>query len=163
MFKRLALLALLILSLLSVALQSSGEVLDEVAAFIDNQAITLSELDDNYSQARKINPGITREQVLETMINRKLLLDEARKMDLKAPDEDALLKEYTKLKVRSFILVTDNEIKSFFEDNKEQFGGKSLLEVKDQIREFLTEKEVNERLRQHIQELREKAYIKKLL
>jgi len=158
--------SLLIACLLFFTLYSaSGESLfadinDRVVAFVDNEAITLSELDAKYEETLKVTPAITKEEVLTTMVNTLLLLDEAKEMRLEAPTEDALLREYMDLKIRSFIRIKEVEIKDFYEKHINEFQGKELDDVRDDIEKYLTEKEVNERLKAHINELRAKACVR---
>jgi hypothetical protein len=133
---------------------------DRVVAFVDNSAITLSELEMKYEETLKITPDITRDEVLNTMVNRLLLLKEARKMRLEAATEDALLKEYIDLKIRAFIRIKEEELTDFYNKHINEFEGKEFEAVRDDIEKYLTEKELNERLKSHINELRENACIK---
>ena len=157
--------SLLITCLLFFALHSASggslhaEITDRVVAFVDNNAITLSELDAKYEETLKVTQTITKEEVLTTMVNRLLLLNEAKKMRLEAPSEDALLKEYIDLKIRSFIRIKEEEIADFYKKHDDEFQGKTLDDVRDEIEKYLTEKEVNERLKSHINELREKSCV----
>ncbi len=50
---------------------------DRVAAFVDEDSITASELQEQYMETLKMTPDITKEEVLNTMINRILILREA--------------------------------------------------------------------------------------
>ncbi len=159
-FKRIFFIAVLPALLAS---PSSGEVIDRVVAFMDNKAITLSELEAAYDEARKLTPDISRRQVLNTMINRRLLLKEARSLRLTAEDEDALLNEYVDLKINAFIKVSEESIREFYESNRSNFGELQYFEVKKDIEKYLSEKEVNRRLKDHIEELRGAAYVKVLL
>ena len=118
---------LLLTSSLSVV---DAEMKDRVVAFVDNDAITLSELEERYAQTLHITPDITREEVLHTMVNRLLLLREARKIKLEALSED------------------------------EDFQGKELETVREEIEKVLIEKALNERLKSHINELKEKSCVK---
>jgi hypothetical protein len=137
-----------------------ADIRNRVVAFVDNNAITLSELEAKYEETLKVTPAITKEEVLTTMINRLLLLDEAKKMRLEAPTEDALLREYIDLKIRSFIRIKEEEVTDFYKKHINEFQGKELDDVRDEIEKYLTEKEVNERLKAHINELREKSCVR---
>ena len=86
---------------------------DRVVAFVDNAAITLSDLEEKYAETLKATPNITKEEVLNTMVNRTLLLREAKRFRLEAPSEEELLKEYVDLKLRAFIRIRDQEIADF--------------------------------------------------
>jgi predicted RNA-binding protein Jag len=133
---------------------------DRVVAFVDNTAITLSELEEVYSKSLKATPGITREEVLDTMVNRVLLLREAKKIRLEAPSEDELLKEYIDLKIRIFIKIKEEEVLDFYQKHIEDFQGKEFETVREGIENYLAEAELNMLLKKHIDELRKKAYIK---
>lgn len=139
---------------------SEAELIDRVIAFVDDKAITLSELEENYKDAAKVKADIKREEVLNTMINRILLLREAQRLRIEAPTEDEPIHEYIELKLKTFIKITEDDIKDFYEKNKKEFGRVGLDDVRDRIENYLIEKEVNERLKKHIEELRSKAYIK---
>jgi len=149
--------AVLLLFSLSVV---SAEVIDRVVAFVDDKAITLSELEEKYKAAVKLSPDIKKEEVLNTMINRVLLLREAKKLRIEGPNEENIIKEYIELKLRTFVKVTEDEMRDFYEKNKKEFGKAEFDDVRDRIEEYFIEKEVNVRLKRHIEELKSKAYIK---
>jgi hypothetical protein len=131
-----------------------------VVAYADNSAITLSELEKKYAETVHVTPAVTREEVLNTMINRLLLVREAKKIRLKSQLEDALLKEYVDLKIRAFIRIKDEEIRTFFDTHTADFTGKELDEMREDIENYLIEQEVNSRLKEHIAELRNNACVK---
>jgi SurA-like N-terminal domain len=139
---------------------SSAEIFDRVVAFVNNQAITLSEFQEQYRNTLKIAPDVTENDVINTMINRILLLDEARKYRIEATTEDEMVKEYIDLKVRAFITVGEQEMEAFYEKNRSRFAGKEYEDVRGEIEHYLTEKELNERLKETLADLRKKAYIK---
>jgi ribosomal protein S13 len=142
------------------AFAAFGQIRDRVVAFIDTTAITLSDLEAKYAETARITPNITREEVLDTMINRELLLREARKIRLEAPSEEDLLKEYVDLKIKAFIRIKEDEIKAFYDGHVGNFEGREFDEVRDDIENYLIEKELNQRLKSHINELRDNACIK---
>jgi hypothetical protein len=133
---------------------------DRVVAFVDNTAITLSDLEVKYAETLKVTPNITTMEVLNTMVNRTLLLREAKRFRLEAPSEEELLKEYIDLKLRAFIRIRDREIADFYQQHLVDFQGKELDEVRDQIETYLIENELNQRLKSHIDELRGKSCVK---
>jgi len=149
--------------LLAIGSHAGAEVIDRVVAYVDTEAITLSELDEAFEKTKEMSPGAARSEVLGTMINRRLLLREARRLRLEAPDEDRLLEEYIDLKFRAFIKIKESDIEDFFEANPGEFGSSSYDEVKDQIEGYLTEKEVNYRIRRHLDDLKKNAHIKVLI
>jgi len=139
---------------------AEAEIFDRVVAFVNDQAITLSELQEQYDSAKKLTPDITQEGVLNTMINRLLLLSEAKKYSIEAPTKEEMLNEYIDLKVRAFITVSEKDIEMFYADNKDNFIGKDFEDVREEIEKYLTEKELNTRLKEALKELRKNAYIK---
>jgi hypothetical protein len=133
---------------------------DRVAAFVDDEAITDSELQDQYKKALRVTPDVTIDEVLNTMINRVLILREAKKYRIEEPTPEEVIREYIDLKVRAFIRVTETEIETYFRENSSIFSGKEYDEVRDEIEHYLTEKDLNERLKEIIRDLRKTAYIK---
>jgi hypothetical protein len=133
---------------------------DHVAAFVDDEAITNSELQEQYMETLKVTPDITRDEVLNTMINRILILREARKYRIERPSPDEVIKEYIDLKERAFIRVPETEIEKYYKENSAMFSGKEYDDVRDDIEQYLIEKELNVRLKETLRELRKTAYIK---
>jgi hypothetical protein len=137
-----------------------AEISDRVVAFVDNTAITLSELEITYADTIKITPKVTKDEVLNTVINRLLLLREAKKIGLEAPSEDKLLQEYIDLKIRAFINIKEKELLDFYNKHLTDFKGREFESVREEIEKYLIENELNPRLKAHISELREKVCIK---
>jgi hypothetical protein len=138
----------------------SAEIRDRVVAFVDAQAITLSELEIKFTESRKVKADITKEEVLNTMINRVLLLREAKKIRLEAPSEEELLKEYIDMKIRALIRVKEEEIKDYYNKYIDNFEGKEPEDVRDNIENYLIEHDLNERLKSHINELKGKTCVR---
>ena len=138
----------------------SAEVIDRVVAFVDDEAVTLSELDEDYRAAVKLKPDIKKEEVLNTKINRMLLLREAKKLRIEGANGDEVIEEYIELKLRTFIKITEDDLREFYEKNRKEFGKTDFDDAREKIEEYLVEKEVNIRLKKHIEDLRTKAYIK---
>ncbi len=145
---------------LLIASVSHAGIHDRVVAFVDNQAITLSELDERYRSTVNLSPGVTKAEVLNTMINRVLLLREAKQYRIEAATEDDVMREYIDLKMRAFIRVSEADLERFYEEHRSEFSGKDYEDVREEIEQFLAEKALNEKLKAIIQELRDRAYIK---
>lgn len=142
---------------------SHAELIDKVVAFVDNSAITLREFEETYEKSRAINPNIPKKEVLNTMINRMLLLTEAKKLKIEARSDEELLSEYIDLKVKAFIKISEEDLEVFYNKNISEFKGAGYDAVRDKIEEYLTEQEINRLLKRHIDELRSKAYIKVIM
>ncbi len=139
---------------------SFAAIFDRVVAFVDNQAIMLSEFQEQYRKALRVSPDITDDEVINTMINRWLLLRDAKKYRIEAPSPEEIIKEYIDLKIRASITVGESEIEAFYKTNINQFPEKELEDVRGEIEKYLTEKELNERLKETLRDLRKNAYIK---
>jgi hypothetical protein len=150
----------ILLMYLTLCSSLSAGIKDRVVAYVDNTAITFSELEKKYAETVHVTPAVTREEVLNTMINRLLLVREARKIRLKSQLEDELLKEYVDLKIRAFIRIKDEEIRTFFDTHASDFLEKELDEMREDIENYLIEQEVNKRLKEHIAELRNNTCVK---
>ncbi len=111
---------------------------DRVVAFVGNDAITLSELEKTFTDTLRITPNVTRDEVLNTMVNRLLLLREAKKIKLEAPSEDELLREYIDLKIKAFIRIKEDELTDFYEKHLSDFQGKEFESVRDEIETILS-------------------------
>jgi ribosomal protein S13 len=94
------------------------------------------------------------------MINRILLIREARKIRLKSEREDELLKEYVELKIRSFIRINDEDVRNFYNAHASDFPEKDIDELREDIENYLIERELNKRLKEHIDSLRNNACVK---
>ena len=133
---------------------------DRVVAFVDNEAITLSEFQEQKHNTARLLPGVTDDEVINTMINRKLILREAKKYRIEGPAEEDIMRDFVDLKVRAFIKVGEQDIEDFFRQNIDKFEGKTFEIVRDEIEKYLTEKEVNKMLKKVISDLRKSVYIK---
>ncbi len=133
---------------------------DWVVAFVDDDAITNSELQEQYRETLKLTPDITKDEVLNTMINRILILREARRYRIERATPEEVIKEYIDLKERAFIRVPETEIEKYYKENSAMFPGKEYDDVRDDIEQYLIEKELNVRLKETLRELRKTAYIK---
>jgi len=138
----------------------NAELIDRVVAFVDDRAITLSELEEDYKDAKKLKSDIKKEEVLNTTINRILLLREAKKLRIEATTKDEIIHEYIELKLKTAIKITEEDLREFYGKNKKEFGKAEFDDIRDRIENYLVEKEVNDRLKKHIENLRSKAYIK---
>ncbi len=138
----------------------AAEIYDRVVASVNDQAITLSEFRERFKETKKLTPDITEEEVLNAMINRLLLLREAKKYSIEAPSKEEMLNEYIDLKLRAFIRVGEKDVEDFYSANKDKFQGKNYEDARDEIEKYLTEKELNTKLKETLKELRKNAYIR---
>lgn len=137
-----------------------AEVIERVVAYVNNTAITLSEFRENAQRTRKTLANVSDSDIINSMINRILLLQEAKKMRLEVQSEDKMVREYIDIKIKSAIIIKEEEIERFFNENSAKFNGQDYLAVRDEIEKYLFELETNEQLKKHIAKLRAESEIK---
>ena len=143
-----------------IAGNSHAETLERVVAYVNNTAITLTEFRKEAQRTRKTLDKASDSEIINSMINRILLLQEAKQMRLEAPDDDKLIQEYIDIKIKSGIIIREEDIERFYNENRDRFKGQNYLGVRDQIEKYLSELETNKRLKDQIEELRAKSDIK---
>jgi hypothetical protein len=140
----------------------SFKVLDRVVASIDDMAITESEFNRKYAQLLKIDKDIDRLQALNAIVNRELLLKDAQKYRIEG-DEDEVMRQYIDLKFRALIMISDKDSEQYYNDHKDEFKGQAYEDVRNDIIKYLTEQQVNEKLKKQIEKLRRTAIIRIML
>ncbi len=156
LINRLIIVLLLTLSLCTI---SNSEIVERVVAYVDDYAITLSDVREAIVNSKVAQRPFTELEAIEALINRALLLREAKKMKIEGQESDQI-NEYIEIKIKSLIFIKDEEIQGFYEANQERFKGVALISVKDKIEKYLLEQETNKRLIEHLKELRERADIR---
>lgn len=168
MFKRTVCLLLFLFMVHPMFLkQSRAEVLDRVVAVVDEDVVLLSDLREAAERARNNGREVDDHELLDEMINSLLLIMQARKIGLgnsaayrKGHDENVLVDEYLRKRVRVLIRIPFGDIESYYVNNQERFKGKEFNEVKGEIESLLTDREFVIKLREHIAELRKRARIR---
>lgn len=135
------------------------EVIDRVIAYVDSYAITLKEFESVAIKMKEKIPQIKNEEILNTMINRVLLLKKAKELFIEGKDEE-LINNYIDIKIKSTIIIPENEIREYYDQNKAQFKNIPYTSVRNEIEKYLFEKELNKKLKEHIEELKENSDIK---
>ncbi len=138
---------------------SRAVMIDQVIAYVDDRAITYSELRARHELISKSRPDMTEHQTLDSMINALLMLQKAKKLRLEAPTEDDLIREYMEAVVKSRISVSEDEVRKYYDSHRKEFGGKDFDSVRGGIEKYLTEVETNRKLLEHVRELRSGANI----
>ncbi len=147
-----------------------AEVIERIVAIVDDDVITLSEFKEAFQNALSsgVKPTeILKDEVLTGMINKILLLREAKRLRMEhlvgkeeQKNDNALLRKYIEKRIKAFIRISFDSIEKFYNINKKSFGDKKFYDVKNEIESYLIEKELNKKLLEHIKELRENAYIR---
>lgn len=147
-----------------MALASTGgaRTIDSVAAFVDDYAITGKDLDAAYAMAAIANSAISRDEVLDSAIDRYLLLREAHRAHIDFDDEDKEIAEFLNIKIRSAVMVPEDRSRDYYDANREAFNGKPYDQVRDGIEQKLSDEEFERRLGEFIKQLRAASRIRLL-
>lgn len=163
-FKKILFALLLIIYRLSFVTFVQAEVLDKIVAIVNSEIILQSELNAALKAARAADPGASDDTVLNDMIDRMLLLEQAKRLRQGSSDgkkdDDALVKEYIERRIRAFIHVPIEESESYYNINRQEFGDNEFYEVKDEIEGFLVQMALEKKLVGHVEDLRMTAYIR---
>ncbi len=144
-----------------------GEILERIVAIVNNNVILLSEYEEALEAARKSDQKVTEDVVLDEMINRILILEQAKRLSLGSTsdsaenvDDNKLITEYTERRIKALIHIPIDEIESYYKNNSGRFAEKEFNEVKDEIEDYMVEGALKRKIAEHVEELRNKAYIR---
>ena len=165
--RKIFLMFLLVTCHLSLVTAVNAEVVERIVAIVDDEIFTLSEFKDAFQNTINSGTKNTNMEVLDGMINRILLLREGKKFRLEESaaesrtlEDNAIINDYIGRRLKTLIHIPPEEIEQFYEKNRESFNGKDFYDVRDDIETYLVEKQLNKKLLEHINELREKSYIR---
>jgi hypothetical protein len=135
---------------------------------VNDDVIMLSEFKEALKSAEKSDISISEEIILNEMINRMLLLNEAKKFWISVPgnrrktaeDEGAIINEYINRRIKAFIYIPYEDIEYYYTRNLERFEDKEFYDVRDEIEDYLLKEEISIRLSEYIEELRKTSYIR---
>jgi thioredoxin 1 len=146
-----------------------------VLATVNTQEITGKDLEKELAKVESPLNEMYREdpgQLLEGIITKELLLQEAKRQNLSPPvktfkdaakdnlsPEDALITELMKKKFASPPEVTQKEIEAFYAMFKDRMEGKSLKQMTPVIEQFIRETKQQEEMGRFIDDLRKNAKI----
>lgn len=158
------LILFLIISML-FPLLSHSEVLERIVAIVDDDVVLLSEYEKALGSARESDSEVSGETVINKMINRLILLRAAKKvrfgLDGEIPkDNELIIREYIDRRIKAFIHIPFDEIRSYYISNKTIFAGREFYDVKDEIEKYLIAEELVKRLREFIEERRMNSHIR---
>ncbi|UCH81197.1 MAG: hypothetical protein JSW20_00935 [Nitrospiraceae bacterium] len=145
-----------------------AELQDRIVAIVNDEIILYSEFSKELKIAREFDADVTGEDVLQEMINQLLILDKARKFRIttsaygqsRAKDEQSIIKEYIDVRLRGFIHVPYEDIEYYYYQNEDSYSGKELYDVRDEIEDYLIERELSIKLLEYVEELKRNSYIR---
>jgi hypothetical protein len=146
----------------------NAELLERIVAIVNDDVILHSEFSKALEIAREYDTDVIDSDVLDEMIDRLLILKEARKFRLtssaneegKAKDDMVIIKEYIDVRLRGFIHVPYEDVEYYYYQNRDSYSGKDFFDVRNEIEEYLIEQELNIKLLEYIEDLKRNAYIR---
>ncbi|MDO9565859.1 MAG: thioredoxin domain-containing protein [Candidatus Desulfaltia sp.] len=153
--------------------KSNGHALEQILATVNGEEITVGDFNKELGKVKGQIREIIKEdpaKLLEGMIVRKLVLQEAEKQGLlpsmekksledSLSSEKAAIKELMKKSFSSIPAASREEIENFYELYKERMGGRSLEQAAPMIEQIIQQGEKQKQLEQFIEELRKNARI----
>ncbi len=152
--------AYIIIALIHPIAYADTIVIDRLVAYVDDYAITLSELNMQFEKMSKLSPSITKKEVIESIINKILLINEAKKLRLDFSTDEDLINHYLEIAIRSRLSIKEEEVFDFYKRNVQSAKNEDYFYLKEQIEKYLLEQQFNTLLKKHIDELRRKANIR---
>jgi hypothetical protein len=136
-------------------------------AIVNDNVILLSEYEETLQAAKRSDEKLTDDMVLNEMIDRILILEQAKRLRLSiiedpaaVVNDDRTINEYIERRIKAFVYIPIDKIESYYLSKRGQFGSKTFSEAKDEIENHLAEGELKIKLAEHVEELRKKAYIR---
>ncbi|MBF0541986.1 MAG: hypothetical protein HQK91_11120 [Nitrospirae bacterium] len=139
---------------------SAAELIDRVVAFVDDDVITLRELDNQYENLHSKDNTVTKEMTLNTMVNQLLIEKDAVRRRITGTTKEDTINKYINLYVKSQIFIKDKDIDYYYNENINNLKGQNIKDIRDKINEILTEKQINVKLWELINNLKNKSYVK---
>jgi hypothetical protein len=168
MMNRITVVVLLVSCQFLIVTPSYAEVIERIVAIVNEDIILLSEFQSVLLSSIEPDSPAVRERVLNEMIDNMLLLNEAKKYRISALDKankaeidnSIIVGEYIDRRIKALIHVPYEDIERYYQMNSDLFRGKEIIDVRDAIEEQLVETELRIKLREHLGELRKKAYVR---
>ena len=164
------LLTTLLLTLIaasSLINSSYAELIDRVVAVVNRDVVLYSEFQGAAVKAKSDGEAKSDFEILEELINRALLLEQAMKfrVGIEAYSQDGgeareVIDDYINRRVKAFIHVPFEEIDSHYMSHKDNFAGRDVYEAWDEIENRLRVEQLKVKLDEHISLLRKEAYIR---
>ncbi|UCF82330.1 MAG: thioredoxin fold domain-containing protein [Desulfobacteraceae bacterium] len=144
-----------------------------VLATVNGDKITVDYFNQEIAKIKEPTRGIIKEnpaKFLETMIMRRLVLQEAKKQGLlaakekkdaerTASSEETVIKEFLEKRFSSAPAVSRQEVETFYEIYKDRMEGKPLEQVASMIKQIIRQGKQQEQVERFIGDLRKSASI----
>ena len=155
----------------------AGRNQETVLAQVNGRKITVSDFNRLYSASPDFYQDFIKEnkrKFLQDLINRELLFQEAKKRKierlkeveerLRDKEKDILVEAFTKEEILKKIEVSKNEVKSYYEKHKREFGfaeeGESFDRMEEKVKKLLIKSKEAEAFGNYLKRLRKRAKVR---
>jgi hypothetical protein len=142
-------------------------MIERIVAIVNDDVILQSELQEAVKRETAGAKAVDRKVVLDSLIARILILQEVHRTDpgvesyiAGSREENELVSDYIKKRIVSLIHVPFREIEEYYNQHREEYGGRDVYSVWADIEEILRKKKTPSAIAEHVRKLREKAYIR---
>lgn len=166
LFSLFTLFAALVASVILFSASAQAETIERVVAIVNDDVILLSDFKDSYSIASVSRTLISEEKFLDEMINKMLILQQARRfgfegsLESKEVTDNLIVEKYLERRIKAFIHIPFSEVEDYYMENPALFKGKSFYDVQDGVESFLIDEKLSIKISEHIKDLRDNAYIR---
>jgi len=136
-----------------------AKIIEKVVAYVQDEAITLSEVCDYWKTLKQIHKNVSLHDALEGLLNRKMLLYKAKQLNLIAKTDDELIELYIRFTIKPKIKISKQQVRDYYNKYYRKLKGTTLFEIQDKIVRILYEKETNRLLKNHLTQLREELNV----
>ena len=146
---------------------ADAELVERIVAVVNDEVILMSEFKAAMRQAEESGKEVKAKEVIEEMIHNHLLLEQAKKFSFGRDAGDAMhytpdkvIKYYIDKRIKALIHIPFRDIEAYYFNNPDKYGEKAFYDVKSEIEEYLHNRMLEIKIREHIVELRENARIR---
>lgn len=161
-------IVLLIVSSFLFINSAYAELLERIVAVVNEEIILLSELKNEVQLRKAQGAEVSDSEALDEMINRRLLLGQAKRMKIEgdaesdklSANDDIVINDYIERRVKAFIHIPLKDMEDYYNDNSGAYGNKKFYEIKGEIETKLIETKLKEKLQEHLRDLRRDSYVR---
>lgn len=166
LYEKTILICLMVISCLFPVVNADAELVERIVATVNDEVILLSEYKAVMLHAKDSGKEVTPEEVIDGMIDKHLLLEQARKFSFvrdaaAGPSTtENIIDIYIDKRIRALLYIPFRDIETYYYINYERYDDKELYNVKSEIEEYLLNRMLQIKILEHIDELRENARIR---
>ncbi len=144
-----------------------AEVVERIVAVVNDDVILLSEFKEALRRAEETGKKVKESEIIDGMINNLLLLEQGKKFSIdrhdkafESMDQGKIINNYIEKRIKALIYVPFRDIETYYYNNIERYDDREFYDVKSEIEEYLLNRALKIKIREHINELKEKARIR---